>query len=150
MHTIVVGVDGSEASLEALGFALNEARIRGGEVKAVNAWHVPAVVYEVGWTAAPIDLSEFPKLAEASLDKSLDDAGVAGSGVTVTRVVREGQAADILCEEANGADLLVVGSRGLGGFRGLLLGSVSQQCANHAPCPVVIIPHERHEQPPSS
>lgn len=150
MHTIVVGVDGSEASLQALRFAVSEARIRGGEVKAVNAWHVPAIVYEVGWTAAPIDVAEFPKLAEASLDKSLEEVGGVDAGVTLTRVVREGQAADVLCEEAAGADLLVVGSRGLGGFRGLLLGSVSQQCANHAPCPVVIIPHERAHGDPTS
>jgi nucleotide-binding universal stress UspA family protein len=150
MHTIVVGVDGSEAGGKALRFAIEEARIRGGEVKAVSAWHVPAVVYEVGWTAAPIDLAEFPKLAQESLEKTLEEAGVAAAGVTVTPVVREGQPADILCEEAEGADLLVVGSRGLGGFRGLLLGSVSQQCANHAPCPVVIIPHERGEAAESS
>jgi nucleotide-binding universal stress UspA family protein len=49
----------------------------------------------------------------------------------------------VLLEEAADADLLVVGSRGLGGFRGLLLGSVSQQCAHHAPCPLVIVPHHR-------
>ena len=149
MHTIVVGVDGSEASLKALGFAVKEARIRDAELKAVHAWHVPAVVYEVGWTAAPIDLAEFPKLAVASLDRSLAQAGIEDAGVRVTKVVREGQAADVLCEEAAGADLLVVGSRGLGGFRGLLLGSVSQQCANHAPCPVIIIPHERHDEAPA-
>jgi nucleotide-binding universal stress UspA family protein len=146
MHTIVVGVDGSDASLKALSFAIEEARVRGAQVKAVQAWHVPAVVYEVGWTAAPVDLAEFPKLAKATLTATLEQAAVAESGVEVSAVICEGQAADILCEQAKGADLLVVGSRGLGGFRGLLLGSVSQQCANHAPCPVVIIPHERDEE----
>jgi hypothetical protein len=62
-------------------------------------------------------------------------------------VVREGQAADVLLAEARKADLLVVGSRGLGGFRALLLGSVSQQCARHAACPVMIVPppHEHEE-----
>jgi nucleotide-binding universal stress UspA family protein len=58
----------------------------------------------------------------------------------VERVVREGQPAEVLVEAAEDADLLVVGSRGLGGFRGLLLGSVGQQCAHHARCPVVIVP----------
>ncbi len=144
METIVVGIDGSEASRQALDFALAEARVRGAAVKAVSAWHVPAVVYEVGWTAAPVDLAEFPRLAESALEAILDEAKAADSGVTVTSVVREGQPADVLLEEAAGAELLVVGSRGLGGFRGLLLGSVSQQCAHHAPCPVVIIPHGRH------
>lgn len=143
MGTIVVGVDGSEAGAQALRFAIAEAKVRGATVKAVNAWHVPAVVYEVGWTAAPVDVAEFPKLAESALAEAIADAGAAEQGVEVTSVVREGQAADILCEEAEGAQLMVVGSRGLGGFRGLLLGSVSQQCANHAPCPVVIIPHDR-------
>lgn len=143
MHTIVVGVDGSEGSLKALRFALEEAARRGAEVKAVSAWHIPGIVYEVGWSAAPIDVAEFPTIAEESLRTSLAAAGVNESAVKVTPVVRQGQAADVLCAEAIGADLLVVGSRGLGGFRGLLLGSVSNQCASHAPCPVVIIPHER-------
>jgi nucleotide-binding universal stress UspA family protein len=146
MHTIVVGIDGSDASLKALSFAIEEARVRGAQVKAVQAWHVPSVVYEVGWTAAPVDLAEFPKLAKATLAATLEKAAVAESGVEVSAVICEGHPADILCEQAKGADLLVVGSRGLGGFRGLLLGSVSQQCANHAPCPVVIIPHERDEE----
>jgi len=146
MQTIVVGVDGSEASLKALRFAIEEARKRGAEVKAVNAWHVPAVVYEVGWAAAPVDLGEFPELAKSSLEKSLEAVGAAESGVRITPIVREGAAADVLCDLAEGADLLVVGSRGLGGFRGLLLGSVSQQCAHHAPCPVVIIPHGGEEE----
>jgi nucleotide-binding universal stress UspA family protein len=145
MHTIVVGVDGSKAAEEAFRFAIAEAQIRSGEVKAVAAWHIPAIVYEVGWTAAPIDVSEFPKIAQAMLEKSIAESGAAEAGVTVTPVVLEGQPADVLCEQARGADLLVVGSRGLGGFRGLLLGSVSQQCANHAPCPVVIIPHHQPE-----
>jgi len=142
MHTIVVGLDGSEASAEALRFALREARSHGAEVKAVKAWEVPPLAYGAGWSV-PIDPDDYAKIAQTELDKSLADAGAASSGVTVTPVLCQGQPAHILCAEASGADLLVVGSRGLGGFRGLLLGSVSQQCANHAPCPVVIIPHDR-------
>jgi nucleotide-binding universal stress UspA family protein len=64
-------------------------------------------------------------------------------GVEIDRVVRQGQPAAILVEEAANADLLVAGSGGLGGFRGLLLGSVSQQCAEHASCPVVILRAEK-------
>jgi nucleotide-binding universal stress UspA family protein len=143
MHTIVVGVDGSEGSQAALRFALDEARLRGAEVKAVSAWHVPALAYEAGWTAAPVDQSEYSRIAEEELAASLRTASGEGSELTVSGLVREGQAAEVLCAEAAGADLLVVGSRGLGGFRGLLLGSVSQQVAAHAPCPVVIIPHGR-------
>jgi nucleotide-binding universal stress UspA family protein len=140
MSTIVVGVDGSEGSERALQFALAEARARGSNVKAVSAWHIPAIAYQTGWVPAPIDLEAYPKLAQSTLDKSLENASSAASGVQVTTVVSKGQPADVLCEVAKDADLLVVGSRGVGGFRGLLLGSVSQQCAHHAPCPIVIVP----------
>lgn len=122
MSTIVVGVDGSPASVEALKFAIAEAEVRRGTVKAVYAWHVPAIVYEGAWTAAPVDLSVYPRIADTTLETSLAKAGADAAGVTVTPIVREGQPADVLCEIAADADLLVVGSRGLGGFRGLLLG----------------------------
>jgi nucleotide-binding universal stress UspA family protein len=138
--TIVVGVDGSESSVHALEFALKEARLRGADVKAVSAWHIPASAYE-GWVPASIDPSDFEKVARDTLDKSLVAAGAAQSGIDVTPILREGQAADVLVAEAREADLLIVGSRGLGGFKGLLLGSVSQQCAQHASCPVTIVPN---------
>jgi nucleotide-binding universal stress UspA family protein len=141
MGTFVVGVDGSKGSLEALRYAIDEARLHGATVKAVNAWHIPASLYEAGWAPLPIDRGVYPKGAQDLLDKSLEEVGAAESGVEVTTVVHEGQAADVICEAAKGADLLIVGSRGFGGFRGLLLGSVSQQCAHYAPCPVLIVPN---------
>ena len=147
MHTIVVGIDGSEASVKALRFALQEAGSHHAQLKVVMAWSVPPLAYGAGWSV-PINVDDYAKIAQSELDKTLAAAGSADSDVTVTQLLRQGQPADILCAEAKGADLLVVGSRGLGGFRGLLLGSVSQQCANHAPCPVVIIPHERGEKAP--
>src|SRR5438128_2600336 len=128
--TIVVGVDGSKGSIHALEFALAEARIRHADVKAVAAWHVPASAYETGWVLHLVDPSDWEKMARESLDKSLAEADVAQAEVKVTPVLKEGQAADVLVAEAEGADLLVVGSRGLGGFKGLLLGSISQQCAH--------------------
>ena len=67
---------------------------------------------------ADVDLEAYPKFAQEALDQALADAGAEASGVKVTTVVRKGQAADVLCAEAKGAELLVVGSRGLGGFRG--------------------------------
>jgi len=141
MSTIVVGVDGSPGSVNALAFALGEARVRNADVKAVMAWHIPLAVYGNGLAPAMVGPEEFEKGAQAALEQALEEASVAQSGVSVTSVVREGQAADVLVEEARDADLLVVGSRGLGGFRGLLLGSVSQQCAHHAACPVAIVPN---------
>ncbi len=144
MKTIVVGVDGSDGAVEALRFALEEARLHGTAVKAVNAWHIPPAAYGAGWAPAVMDFEGYQKLAKSGLDKSLEEAGAAESGIEVSTVVEEGSPAHVLCREAQGAELLVVGSRGLGGFRGLMLGSVSQQCAHHAPCPVVIVP-TRHD-----
>jgi nucleotide-binding universal stress UspA family protein len=138
---IVVGVDGSEGAVRALEFALDEARARHTDVRAVAAWRVPASAYETGWVPVSVDPSDYEKIARAGLEKSLEEAAVAESDVSVTPILREGQAAEVLVAEARGADLLVVGSRGLGGFKGLLLGSVGQQCAHHATCPVAIVPN---------
>jgi nucleotide-binding universal stress UspA family protein len=140
-NTLVVGIDGSAGSVRALEFALEEARARKADLKAVAAWRVPATAYDTGWMPVSVDAADFEQIAQNALDRALADANVAASGVSVTPLVREGQAADVLVAEARAADLLVVGSRGLGGFKGLLLGSVGQQCAQHAPCPVVIVPH---------
>jgi nucleotide-binding universal stress UspA family protein len=146
MSSVVVGVDGSKGSVEALRYAIDEARLLDAGVKVVNAWHIPAIVYEAGaWGPVSMDGSALAKKAQDVLDRSLEEAGATESGVDVTTVVREGQPAKAICEEAKGADLLVVGSRGYGGFRGLLLGSVSQQCAHFAPCPVLIVPNRTSE-----
>jgi nucleotide-binding universal stress UspA family protein len=139
--TIVVGVDGSEGAVRALEFALEEAQARHADVKAVAAWHVPAGAYETGWVPVSVDPTDYEKIAQAGLEKSIEEAAAATSGVDVTRILRKGQTAEVLVAEAHDAELLVVGSRGLGGFKGLLLGSVGQQCAHHATCPVVIVPN---------
>jgi len=141
---IVVGVDGSESARAALRFALEEGRLRGATVRAVAAWHVPPAAY--GGALAPPDpgfVNELEPEARRALERALEQAGAPPADVEVETVVREGAPARVLLDEAADADLLVVGSRGLGGFRGLLLGSVSQQCAHHAPCPLVIVPHAR-------
>jgi nucleotide-binding universal stress UspA family protein len=141
---IVVGVDGSESARAALGFALDEARLRGAAVRVVGVWHVPVTAYGGAMVAPdPSLVGDLEPQMSRVLERALEDAGDAAAGLEVEKVVREGAPVAVLLEEAQDAELLVVGSRGLGGFRGLLLGSVSQQCSHHAPCPVVIVRHAR-------
>ncbi|MEV2226033.1 universal stress protein [Nocardia vinacea] len=83
--------------------------------------------------------------ARQTVDAALADASIDTSGIDITPTVEQGAPARVLIDTAANAELLVVGSRGLGGFRGLLLGSVSQQCAQGATCPVVIVPPTRSE-----
>jgi nucleotide-binding universal stress UspA family protein len=146
---IVVGVDGSPGSLAALRFALAEARLRKATVVAVHAWLFPLV------EAPEPFLLEFPGpqvdtlaqvtaalalQSEERLDQALREVAREAEGVAIERRVTEGGAAEVLIDASKEADLLVVGSRGLGGFTGLLLGSVSRQCVSHASCPVVVVP----------
>ncbi len=146
MATIVVGVDGSDGAQEALRVAVREARLRGAGLRAVMAWHMPAMAYGAVVFSPDIDPADFKDSAAAALEKALTALGNQADGVQIERVVRMGQPALVLVEETRGADLLVVGSRGHGGFAGLLLGSVSHQCALHAACPVLIV-HNQAEPP---
>ena len=138
MARIVVGVDGSGCSLRALQWAVDEARRRDATLDVVHAWHLPnAGVYP--YFAGYMDLDLFESDGRQILDGALADAKV-DSAVQVEPILVQAGAARALLDNAKGADLLVVGSRGRGGFAALLLGSVSHQVALHAPCPVVIIP----------
>lgn len=141
MGDVVVGVDGSGSSLSALEWATAEALLRTARLRIVTAWHVPVVAYGAPGFVPPVSPSlrdSVREEAERVAEHAVQRAGEAGVE-QIEHLVREGQAADVLTEAANDADLLVVGSRGHGGFAGLLLGSVSQQCAHHAPCPIVIV-----------
>ena len=136
---IVVGTDGSPHAGRALEFAAEEARRRDAVVHVVTAWHIPAAVYRPGF--APM---VNPSLEETTSEAAEDVAARAAEslrarGLEAETTVCHAQAADALVQQAEGADLLVVGSRGHGGFSGLLLGSVGQQCAHHAHCPTVIV-----------
>ena len=135
----MVGVDGSPSSKAALRWAVRQAELTGASVEAVIAWHLPVVV---GGTFAPLgilDGTDFGDIAAKSLTEAISQTVDAASPVKISSTVTEGNAAQVLLEAAEGADLLVVGSRGHGGFTGALLGSVSQHCAHHAPCPLVIV-----------
>jgi nucleotide-binding universal stress UspA family protein len=136
MPRIVVGVDGSPNAALALRFAAEEARLRDAELDVVCAWSVPTAVYTAGYAVGDLE-SELAENADRVVDEA---AAAAGDGVVAKGRAVEGQAAKVLLEAADGADLIVVGSRGRGGFRSLTLGSVSQQVAHHARIPVVIVP----------
>lgn len=137
---ILVGVDGSEGSKRALGWAVQEAAVRGAVVEAAVVWRTP---YDLG-EAPFLPVDEVKVVSDARERLSQTIAEVAGDRpmVEIDPVVLEGDAAQALCARSARADLLVVGSRGHGGFAGLLLGSVSAKCSHHSRCPVVIVPRE--------
>lgn len=139
MSVIVVGVDGSEDSRHALGWALAEAELRGASVQAIHAWSLPVAFGGPTMPPQAFEPTTVHDHARESLDAAVDEVAGGSPSVEVERIVERGAAADVLVRAAEHADLLVVGSRGRGGFAGLLLGSVSQQCAHHAGCPVVIV-----------
>jgi nucleotide-binding universal stress UspA family protein len=142
MGKIAVGVDGSECAKSALRWGLDEAKLRGAEVVAVHAFQIPVVVPAVGGMAYSIPDIDFAAEARQFLDTVIKEVTDGSEDVKIERRVVERSAADALIRVSGGADLLVIGSRGLGGFTGLLLGSVGLQCAHHAHCPVVIVPPE--------
>lgn len=143
MGTVVVGVDGSGGSTAALKWAVDESRRRKAHLRIVGVWQPPIYAFP-GFEAAGADHDHLQALAEERLSTYAEDM-MAGCGADWDLVVREGQAAWVLLDEARDSDLLVVGSRGLGGVRSALLGSVSTQLAHHAPCPVVIIRPDHRE-----
>jgi len=138
---IVVGVDGSDGSKVALRWALEEARLRGALVEAVYAWPFPHGVVGFGWTPT-VDqesLDATRETAETLLDRTVTEVCRGRAGVEVVQHAIEGSPGEVLLERSLGAEMLVVGSRGFGGFMELLLGSVGHQCATHARCPVTIV-----------
>jgi nucleotide-binding universal stress UspA family protein len=133
---VVVGVDGSECSRAALEWALRQAALTGADrVSAVIAWEVPYAAH--GRVVPDPDLWEAS--ARDALARTVAAAAGADPPVPVERHVMQGHPVRVLLDAAHGAELLVVGARGRGGFSGTLLGSVSQACARHAPCPVVVV-----------
>jgi len=137
-HTpvVVVGVDASENGQIALRWALQQARLMGAELHAVTAWEVSAAYgYVPMYTDVDLE-GDARKQQDTALAQVAEDA----AGVDVVAKVVRGHAADALLDASRGADLLVVGSRGHGTFAGTLLGSVSQHCAQHARCPIVVVP----------
>jgi nucleotide-binding universal stress UspA family protein len=138
---IVAGVDGSEASLQALAFAAEEASLRGAQLDVVYAYVSPMIL------GASMPQDYFDQLdagAREELDAVIAQVpSVSGVAKVERRAIPE-RPAEALIAASHGAVMLVVGSRGQGGFASLLLGSVSSQCAQHASCPVVIVRSAPH------
>ena len=136
MGRIVVGVDGSRHSLVALEWACREAELRQDTLELVSAWSLSAVS-SAGASQEVIDILQ--AAAQDAVETGRQRAGQLAPGIEVATRVYRGQPARVLVERAEGADLLVVGSRGLGEFKALILGSLSQACSQHSPVPVVIV-----------
>ena len=141
MARIVVGVDGSEHAVRALRWAAEEARLRDADLAVIHVATHPGPP-----PPAPATPETKAELAQLSRELVIDEtlAEVRTEGLAVERLPLVGHPAEELATAAESADLLVVGARGLGGFRGLLLGSVTQHLLAVATCPVaVIVPEER-------
>ena len=135
-NRIVVGIDGSKCAEDALRWAIEEARLHRARLEVVYAWRYPA--FAVSPTAAPvISRDDLERSAEQLIKDTLADEDVDDLDVTVLPI--GAPAAMALIDRSDGAELVVVGSRGRGGFTSLMLGSVSQQVVAHAHCPVVVI-----------
>lgn len=137
---VAVGVDGSPSSVAALRWAARVGGALGLGIDAVASWVYPASFAMAGG----VDQWDPASDANTALDTALTKAFGTEHPAGLRRLVREGQAARVLLEASRDAELLVVGSRGHGGFTGLLLGSVSTQCVTHGTCPVVVV----HAEPP--
>ncbi len=141
---IVVGVDGSPSAEAALRWAVGQAELTGSTIDAVIVWQYPAALAGFGMAPMAISVGDFRETAEKTAAEAISNAVDPGSKVTVREQVVEGYPAQVLLDVAKGADLLVVGSRGHGELAEALLGSVSQHCVHHAPCPVVVIRGQAH------
>jgi nucleotide-binding universal stress UspA family protein len=140
---IVVGVDGSSGGDAALAWAIKEARLRAAKLDVIHAWQEPPAVTPAA-EATTHDLAALMgPAAERCLETVIRRAvpeGFAGHNLHMRTWVAHGPAGPVLVEAAQDADLLVVGTRGLGAVGRLVLGSVSNYCLHHARCPVVVIP----------
>jgi nucleotide-binding universal stress UspA family protein len=141
MDAIVVGVDGSEGAAAALEFAAEEAALRKAPLRIVSAWEVPVAAYSGGFPP-PLNDETLEALrvgAQQVADGALATVKKLQPSLEGEALAVEGHPAEVLLEQAADAQLIVVGNRGHGGFKSLLLGSVGQQVVHHARCPVVVV-----------
>ena len=146
METILVGVDGSDQSHDALARAAMEAALHKARLSIVCAWDVPSAVFMGGYVPGADEtvFEVYRETAEGTVREAVSEAKRLQPAVPCEGEAVQGQPADVLIKRAADASLVVVGNRGRGGFASLLLGSTSQQVVHHAPCPVLVV---RSEQP---
>lgn len=139
VRKIVVGIDGSQSSINALAWALREAKRHDAAVHVVHVWNIPQVIDPMGVAIfAPVD--DLGAAAQDLLNHVMETVASLVGDTAVTASVERGSASQQLLNAASTADMVVVGRRGHGGFLGLLIGSVAEQIAHHAKCPAVIVP----------
>ncbi|SDC86427.1 Nucleotide-binding universal stress protein, UspA family [Sanguibacter gelidistatuariae] len=146
LRRIVVGVDGSPSAYGALHLAIKQAQLWDAELVAVAGVPVGSGAGLLAWLPAAIDHEQVLSDVTDGLNAIVDKAEAANAGVKIRRIVLDGTGAELLTEFSNASDLLVVGSRGRGGFAGLLLGSTSQAVLHHSKCPVLVV-NKRCETP---
>lgn len=139
VHRIVVGVDGSPQAEIALRAAIVEAKAWDAELIAVTGVPLGQGVGMLSWLPAAIDREQVLADVTEGLNVVIDRALVDHPGFSVRRHVLDGSGAELLTEFSTATDLIIVGSRGRGGFAGLLLGSTSQAVLHHASCPVMVV-----------
>jgi nucleotide-binding universal stress UspA family protein len=133
---IVVGIDGSENAKQALRWAARQAGYTGASLDVVAAWEYPATY---GWVAIPDEEYDLGGYAQKAADEAVAEVFGADVPASLSTRVIQGHAAEVLVEASKGAELLVVGSRGYGGFKDALLGSVSTYCVHHAHGAVTVV-----------
>ena len=133
MSVVVVGVDGSQASKDAVGWAAEQAKLIGASLRAVSSWRWPNYITRVPPGVEPA------KDTAQTLDEVLAEVLGDDPGLEVTKHVIEGPPGPALLTQAEGATLLVVGAKGRAAFPGMLLGSVAEYCVRNGDCPVVVV-----------
>lgn len=135
---VVVGYDGSEAALGAVRWAIDDARRRGATLHVVRAWTLPQAIAQVEHPYGSVpSLGEIEQALRESTSREIGE--LPATGVDVDVHICHGHTTRVLMQAASGADLLVVASRGRGGFTGLLLGSTAEQLVRHSPCTVAVV-----------
>jgi nucleotide-binding universal stress UspA family protein len=150
MDTTVVGVDDSLGARAALAWAAHHAAATGGRLRVVHAYELPVAWIDVYAPELPEWRKRAQRGAETMTEQVVSDVLGPGEREGIEVEVVEANPVDVLHDESRDAAVVVVGSRGRGGFAGLLLGSVSQRVAQHAACPVVIVPSPPEASPPST